>query len=499
MADSKKPKKKKPVHKTSRTAGGSTSRRTQGTARKQPDNTRATTPQSRTPAEKKAAVKRTGAGSAQKATPARKKTSTRSSTAASGSKTKKSNPASGKAKTKSQGKRRGTETVATRKKQATAAMTPDLQSTVGSHPTRAAEAPPNPLQPAGTTPGQDSSRDPAPPAGESTWIRPLARPAGQGFSGSTWRRLLHKGAIIFGPSLLLVLIVLLFPGIRGVVPDRPQQPPPTNLLPSVHDRVYLSPTLFLSNHIVGYYGHPTARFMGIVGRYPMQTLGPMLRRQAAAYDAINGDKGTVPAFYLIYGTAQPGGNILIMESNLVDPYIRYTATNGYLLILDHQIGKYTPRQALTNLLPFLKYPHIHLAIDPEWRTTRPMQELGRVYGSELNELQSLMRTYILTNRIPGKRMLIVHQFENKMIQNREAVSTAYDPVVLVHSISGWGTPGMKYGTYKRHSVATNMPVKGFKLWYDPGIRRKGLHFDYPLMSPQQVLDLKPEPMLILYQ
>jgi hypothetical protein len=207
----------------------------------------------------------------------------------------------------------------------------------------------------------------------------------------------------------------------------------------------------------------------------------------------------VPAFYLIYGTAQPGGNIITMTSNLVDPYIRYTATNGFLLILDHQIGKYGPKHAVETLLPFLRYPNVHLAIDPEWRTTRPMKEIGWVSGDELNEVQAVMRRYMLTNRIPGKRMLIVHQFENKMIQNRERARLAYDPVVLVHSISGWGSPSMKLATYQRHSVATNMPVKGFKLWYDPGIRRPGLHYDAPLMPPQQVLGLKPEPMLIMYQ
>ena len=96
-------------------------------------------------------------------------------------------------------------------------------------------------------------------------------------------------------------------------------------------------------------------------------------------------------------------------------------------------------------------------------------------------------------------MLIVHQFENKMLVHREDVRTDFDPVVLVHSISGWGSPDMKLNTYARGAQATNMPHKGFKLWYDPGIRIRGLHYDRPLMSPQQVLDLLPEPLLIMYQ
>lgn len=339
------------------------------------------------------------------------------------------------------------------------------------------------------------------PAGSAPVVRPRSgqEPLPQPQPGRIWMRV----GIVLGPSLLLLFLLAAFPGLQRAIGSlfrsTPPSPPPTNLLPSVHDRLYHSPILFQSNQIIAYYGHPLARYMGIVGRHPMRELGPMLKRTAARYDRLNGSKGAVPAFYLIYGTAQPGGNILTMDKKLLDPYIRYTATNGFLLILDHQIGKYGPRHAVSRLLPYLKYPHVHLAIDPEWRTTRPMKEIGWVSGDELNEVQRMMRGYMLTNRIPGRRMLIVHQFENKMLVRRERARVAYDPVVLVHSISGWGTPSMKLNTYARGSQATNMPFKGFKLWYDPGMRVPGLHFDTPLMPPEQVLELRPEPMLIMYQ
>ncbi len=309
--------------------------------------------------------------------------------------------------------------------------------------------------------------------------------------------------LVFGPSVLLLLAFALIPGMRETIFGNKTSPVaaerPTNLLPTRYDDRHHATHFFASNQIVAYYGHPQARWMGIVGRYPKETLGPMLRRTAASYDRLNGSRGTVPAFYLIWGSAQPRGEIQFLDKSLLESYIRYTATNGFLLILDHQIGKYGPVNAVEQLLPFLRYPHIHLAIDPEWRTLRPMKEIGYVTGEELNQAQALMKQYMLTNRIPGKRMLIVHQFEDKMYQRRELVRSTYDPVLFVHSVSGWGSPSMKLGTWGRHSLATNLPHKAFKLWYYPGVRRPGLHYDYPLMTHQAVLSLRPSPVLIIYQ
>lgn len=266
-----------------------------------------------------------------------------------------------------------------------------------------------------------------------------------------------------------------------------------------HNARFLSPTLFKSNTIVAYYGHPQSRQMGIVGRYSIAQLGERIRATTERYNQLNGERGAIPALYLIYGTAQPGGNIYIMPEAILKPYIHYTATNGMLLILDHQIGKYTPQHALETLLPYLKHPHVHLAIDAEWRTTRPLRELGYVTGEELNILQEMMRDYMTKHDIPGKRSLTFHEFNTNMIRNRDQARADFDPVVLIHSTSGWGTPGMKLGTHSRNALATNIPWKGFKLWYDHGDGRPGAHIDRPLMSPEQVLGLDPEPVLIMYQ
>jgi len=271
---------------------------------------------------------------------------------------------------------------------------------------------------------------------------------------------------------------------------------------AIHTRLlnemFLSPSIFENNHIVAYYGHPKSKIMGIVGRYAIPELAEMLKKEAHNYDSTNSDKGILPAFYLIYGTCQPGGEINTIDKKLVESYINFALANGFLIYLDHQIGKYSVEHALNELLPFLKYPNVHLAIDVEWRTTRPMREIGSITGRELNAAQLHMKEYMVANKIPGKRQLVIHQFQSRMIREVKDVKSSYDPVVLVHATSGWGSPESKISTHSRNALAVNMPYKGFKLWYYYSSKH-GVHYDRPLMTPAQVLRLSPEPGLIIYQ
>ncbi|MDA3899623.1 MAG: hypothetical protein PF637_03780 [Spirochaetes bacterium] len=269
------------------------------------------------------------------------------------------------------------------------------------------------------------------------------------------------------------------------------------ILPRTEEPILLSADFFTQNTIVAYYGHPRSKMMGILGRYPIDVLADRLTKTAAKYDNANGSKGVVTAFYLIYGVCHPKGEVGHMNDELVKKYVQFAQKHGMLVFLDHQIGKYPVEYAMKKLLPFLKYPNVHLAIDPEWRTLKPMKEIGRVYAHELNDAQKMMRDYMLDNGIKGHRMLVVHQFKPVMIQNIPEVKASYDPVVLVHNADGFGSPGAKRSAYQINARAKNIPFKGFKLFYYSGY--KGAGYDKPLMTPEQVLNLKPEPFVIMYQ
>jgi hypothetical protein len=256
-------------------------------------------------------------------------------------------------------------------------------------------------------------------------------------------------------------------------------------------------SLLLNNDILAFYGHPNSRNMGILGRYALEELDKLLTELAQEYSVVSGGRKVQKAFYLIFGTVWPHGEIGIIGEETLKRFIDYALEHDILIFLDHQIGRYDPVNSLKRMLPWLRYPHVHLALDPEWRTTKPMQEIGSVTADEVNRCQQVMEDYIIENNIPGERLLVIHQFNYIMIKNRAEVKSNFRRVRLVHCADGFGTPVLKRDTYAYNAGAGNMPIKGFKLFYNFGI--PGAGFDKPLMSPKEVYELSPRPYIIMYQ
>ncbi len=251
------------------------------------------------------------------------------------------------------------------------------------------------------------------------------------------------------------------------------------------------------NQVVAFYGKPGAASMGILGEYSKEQLSPLLEGYARLYDDANGPLGVVPAFYLVYGTCWPEGEIGLLSRSVTESYIEFAAERGWMVFLDHQLGKYGVEASVRSMLPFLRYSNVHLAIDPEWRTLKPMEEIGYISGAELNEAQRLMDDYLRENDFPGNRMLVVHQFRSTMIRDMTSVKASFERVVLVHTADGFGSPSLKRSTYAYNARAMNMPVKGFKLFFESKV--KGAGWDKPLMRPDEVLALDPVPLVIMYQ
>lgn len=252
-----------------------------------------------------------------------------------------------------------------------------------------------------------------------------------------------------------------------------------------------------SCQIVAFYGQPNTYKMGVLGEYPIEELVPKLLELTAQYDALNGEKCIIPAFHIVFGTVWPGGEIGILGEAKLMEYINYAEKHGMLIILDHQLGKYEVTEAVAKMLPYLKFKSVHLAIDPEWHTDKPAIEIGHVTGEEINAAQALIQAYLEENGIPGKKILIVHQFTPVMIRNREAIRTDFSRIDLVHDADGFGSPAVKRGEYAYNAKAENMPLKGFKLFFQRPWRNWG--YDNPLLTPAEVLALEPKPVLIIYQ
>jgi len=258
----------------------------------------------------------------------------------------------------------------------------------------------------------------------------------------------------------------------------------------------LQESILLNNDILAFYGSPRSKNMGILGRHSKEELNEKLSALAAEYKTAGG-RNIAKAFYIIFGTVWPGGEIGIIQESLLREYIDFAQENGILIFIDHQIGRYTPADSLKRMLPWLKYPNVHLALDPEWRTTKPMQEIGSVTADEINQVQRVMEEYMIENQIPGERLLVIHQFNYRMISSREKVESNLSKVRLVHCADGFGAPSMKRTSYTFNAQADNIPVKGFKLFYNFGI--PGAGYDDPLLSPKEVFELNPRPYIVMYQ
>ena len=256
-------------------------------------------------------------------------------------------------------------------------------------------------------------------------------------------------------------------------------------------------SVLLNNDIFALYGKPDAYTMGILGRYSPEEIEPIMNKFAATYDEANKERGIIPAFYLIYGTCWPGGDIGLLRQSTVKKYIEFAAERGWYVFIDHQIGKYTVEQAMNAILPFLKYPNVHLALDPEWHTTEPMKVIGSVTGDEINKAQAMMDKYIKENNITGRRILVIHQFNAIMIKKRANVRSDYERVQLIHCADGFGSPQLKKDSYAYNALAQNIPLKSFKLFSKPTVAGAG--YDQPMMTPEEVFSLNPRPYLIMYQ
>lgn len=294
--------------------------------------------------------------------------------------------------------------------------------------------------------------------------------------------------------LLLPIALLLVPADPGTTDGatfpRAGPPPAVTAVTAVAARPLLE-----DNQVIAFYGNPNSRRMGILGEYPKEDLARLLAAYARLYDEANGKTGVVPAFHLVYGTCWPGGEIGYLDEATVIDYIEFARSRGMAVILDHQIGRYGVRESLERMLPFLRWPNVHLALDPEWRTEAPMEEIGSISAEELNEAQGAMSAWLAG---PGEcRMLVVHQFRNRMIEGRERVRADFPGVTLVHTADGFGPPDLKRDAYARNAGAENMPVKGFKLFLRTDV--EGAGWDEPLLTPPEVLSLQPRPSLVIYQ
>jgi glycosyltransferase involved in cell wall biosynthesis len=254
--------------------------------------------------------------------------------------------------------------------------------------------------------------------------------------------------------------------------------------------------LLPKHRVVAYYGHPSTPELGVLAERDRETVLADLRNQAARYAAADPDRPAIPAFELIAVVAQcspgrDGGYRNRVPARVLDDWAAFAAEEGVLLILDVQPGRSPCGEEIDRLRPWLRFPHVHLALDPEWAMGEgqvPGIHVGRLDASEIRAAQEALATLVASEDLPPK-LLAVHQFQRSMILDKGALEPV-PGVQLVIDADGYGRPGRKVRVY--HRLVRDEPVgfAGIKLFYKQ---------DRPLFTVNQVLALTPPPDLVVYQ
>jgi hypothetical protein len=285
----------------------------------------------------------------------------------------------------------------------------------------------------------------------------------------------------------------------GTPPGTPEGTPGATPTPAGPQTV-LSPapkdSLFQNCQVIAYYGFPDVPQMGIVGEYPPDELVQKLLVQAKAYDDVNGFRGVAPAIHLIYAVAQasptPDGTYLArMSDDMVKQWIAIADKYDLLLFLDIQMGSSTVQQEFPHVLPYLKNPRVHLALDPEFVVPagqRPGVVIGSLDVGQINVAENLLQKLVEENHLPNK-ILVVHQFLPEMILNKGALEDQPNVDTVIDQ-DGFGGPELKSANYEQFVKQDGAEHGGFKLFYKQ---------DDPLMTPADVEQLEPQPDVIIYQ
>jgi len=253
--------------------------------------------------------------------------------------------------------------------------------------------------------------------------------------------------------------------------------------------------LLAGRRLIAYYGTPLGPGLGVLGRNDIDATLALLDEQARAYRDLDPEVETLPVFHMVttIADAHPGDDGDYnhrVHHDLIRQWMEGVEAVGGWSILDVQPGRSDLDTEWEALEPLLREQNVHLAVDPEFIVGDgeiPGQDLGRITGPQVNHVQAKLDR--LARTIGRRKLLIIHQFDNRMLQQKGMILD-YPLVELVWDADGFGGPGAKVGDYQQYREEAGFEHGGFKLFYNE---------DTPLMTPEQVLSLEPRPRLVIYQ
>jgi hypothetical protein len=256
--------------------------------------------------------------------------------------------------------------------------------------------------------------------------------------------------------------------------------------------------LILPRLLVALYGNPLTTALGALGEQGPAEASTRVQQMARDFSA--SEVPVLPTFEIIASVAagSAGGDgdySNEMPRDVLEPWIEQAAQDGVYVVLDLQSG----RDSFTNQVKeyewALQYPHVGIALDPEWRLKPDqvhLQQVGRVDASEVNEVIDWVSDLVRENNLPQK-VFLVHQFREFMIENRESLAPRPE-IQLMIQMDGQGPVPAKYDTWDYLTIGwENHPWRwGWKNFYDEDTPGGGL-------TPGQFFQLEPTAVFVSFQ
>jgi hypothetical protein len=251
--------------------------------------------------------------------------------------------------------------------------------------------------------------------------------------------------------------------------------------------------IFPHYRVVAYYGAPQDAELGALGIGTPDHAVRKLERQARGYGH---GREVMPALELIAvvasGEAYDGGYRWRQKKHTIDRYLAAARRAKALLLLDIQPGRANFMDEVKRLAPYLAQPDVGLALDPEWHVGPgqfPGKVIGSMQASDVNAISAYLAAIVRAHKLPQK-LLVVHQFTDNMIAGKAALVPRPDVAVTLN-VDGFGSVPEKVAKYRDFAHQPPRRVhRGFKLFYKE---------DPVLMSPAEVLRMRPRPEFVVYE
>lgn len=244
--------------------------------------------------------------------------------------------------------------------------------------------------------------------------------------------------------------------------------------------------------LVAFYGSPNSSALGIVGELPREQMHQQLLARVAEYEPYS-DRFILPAYHLVTTVANPYPPTYSHQVSieLIEQWVAEAKVLETAVILDIQPGRADLLTEFSRLEHLLYEAHVHLALDPEFVMNQwqvPGATIGQLYASQINEIQAKMN--VIGAEIGLNRVLILHQFRPAMLPDKTLIED-YPFVEILIDGDGVGAAAAKIRNYNDYASEPAFEFGGFKLFPTDG--------DYPVLTPAEVMNLDPQPVLIIYQ